>query len=116
MNRPPRRGRKNAPQRASAASAPAYLGHAYRDPRVAPPPGWRGVVAVSEGPGSLVELLVTAESGSRHAPVDEEALAAAIEGLAVDGGIEHLRRLTQEGPGLLDSKVHVPDSLPHIFT
>ncbi len=72
-------------------------------------------MAVSEGPGSLVELLVTAESGSRHAPVDEEALAAAIEGLAVDGGIEHLRRLTQEGPGLR-LEVHVPDSLPHIFT
>jgi hypothetical protein len=92
----------------------AYLGRADRDPRFAPPPGWRGVVVVSDGSDSLVHLLVTAESKPRHADVDPDALAAAIEALAASGGIEHLRRLTQEGPGLR-LEAHAQNALPSIF-
>ncbi len=92
----------------------AYLGRADRDPHALPPPGWRGVVVVSEGSDSLVELLVTAESQERFAEIEEDALASAIESLAGDGGIEGLRRLTQAGPGL-QLEVQLPGALSDIF-
>jgi hypothetical protein len=72
------------------------------------------VVVVSDGPGSLVQLLVVAESKSRHSDVDGGALAEAIEDLAANGGIEHLLRLTQGGPGL-QLELHAPGALQSIF-
>jgi hypothetical protein len=92
----------------------AYFGPAHRDPRFPPPPGWRGVVVVRDGPETLVHLLVPAESQSRHAEVDREALAAAIQELAANGGIERLQLLTQDAPGL-QLEVHAANALRNTF-
>ncbi|MDQ4065894.1 MAG: hypothetical protein M3161_07600 [Actinomycetota bacterium] len=94
----------------------AYVGPAARDPREAPPSEWRGVVVATDG-ANVHELLVVAPGVSRHAELDEEALADAIERLAADAGtdpLKELREATQAGPGLrLD--IHASDLLRAIF-
>jgi hypothetical protein len=108
--------RATAEARARAASNLGGVGAAY----VGPPapdrnsPGWRGMVAVSDGE-SVSETLFVAREVPRYA-VDHAALAATVERIVADrGGLGALHELSEGNMGIvLNTHAH-EDELRKIF-